>query len=239
MNKKRLLMLMGNTPTYFQKIKSTSPIMLLPLWDDVGSASVLDISGNGLNGVPIDVQLGSSGIGDGKTSALLNGTSSVIDIYSAGLNAVFPKSEGSLMICGKIGADEWTDGTGRRFVSITQDSNNRLYVSKSSSNNIIECYYIANSVSKAINVNCNLTSWVNIIITWSLSNDRFRVYLNSSQSGVDQTSLGTWAAGNLLVAETVLGARTKTGANWFKGNLAYFALWNKELTQAEIDKCFF
>lgn len=235
--RKLVLLLTRRGPLPFSTIvRGLGPIQYLPL-NDASGLIADDASANNLDGAYTDVMLGTTGIGDGDTAATFNGTTSKCNVYSAGLVSAFNPLEGSILIYGKVsGAGVWTDGTSRRLVNLYADNNNIVYISKASVNNLIECYYRAGGISKGANIITSTTDWFCVVLTWSKSNDRARVYFNSFQNGSDLTGLGTWA-GNLANFSYV-GARD-TNSNVWSGDLAHYALYDRELTQAEIDRVFF
>ena len=102
---------------YYEEIKYMLGDDLLAYWmmaEDSGPTGI-DSSGNGRDGTYSNVTLGQSGIGDGKTAASFNGTSSNLDVYSAGLSSVFPGDEGSFIIWSKMSSAVWADSTRRVF----------------------------------------------------------------------------------------------------------------------------
>lgn len=97
---------------YYRKVKKiwgSSLIGYWPVWDGFGSSVARDISGNNRNGIYNNVILGQSGIGDGRTSGLYNGSTSFINIYSSTLANAFNGLEGLLITCQRLDAS-WTEG---------------------------------------------------------------------------------------------------------------------------------
>lgn len=163
---------------------------------------------------------------------LWDGATSLCNMPQAALNTKFNPDLGSVSIWGKVlNAAEWTSGSSGRLLQLFADNSNRLYISKSSSNNLIECSYQAGGTAKGINISTTTTDWFNVVVTWDTANDRLRIYFNGSQEGADQTSLGTWAGS--LIGFCNIGA-SAAGSIMFSGWLAHCAIFDKELTADEI-----
>lgn len=202
-----------------------------PLWEPSG-VTAYDISGRGHHGVHTGVTLGETGIGDGHTSPLYDGTNDFTNIYSAGLGADFNGAEGTLMIWAKVAnAGVWTDGTFDTPVDFKVDVSNRVVFSKRNVDNRTQCFYIAGGTTDSVVITMSLTGWFSLAMTWSASNDEVIVYLDGVQSGATQTGLGTWAG---EPGTALIGSEPVAPFNPWSGNLAYAALGARALTPAQI-----
>ena len=83
-----LMMPFVNYVTYTGKIQALGPIAYWPLSEASGT-TIVDASGNARNGAYTAVTLGQAGIGDGRTSASFDGSTSFGDLYSASLAGAF------------------------------------------------------------------------------------------------------------------------------------------------------
>lgn len=219
--------------TYTQRVRALSPIAYWPLADPSGTVAT-DASGNGRNGTYSGVTLGVPGIGDGRTAASFNGTSSFCNVYSTSLRDAFGTAEGSIAVWFKVsGSGVWTDGAVRRIVSFQVDAGNRAYMEKPSGSNVLTLNYNAGSTNKTITkTSFSATGWTHICMTWSKSADRFAAYINGVIEPT-QTGLGTWA-GTLLSTNCNIGANATTPTSLWSGNLAHVAVFNRPLTANEI-----
>lgn len=198
-----------------------------------GSVS-LDSSPEGNNGAYTGVTLGAAGIGDGHTAASFDGTTSFNNIYSAGLAADFTPSEFTLALWAKVsGAGVWTDGVSRRLAILTADASNRVFFTKSATNNTLSFNYLAGATNTNLSVTLSDTAYVHVALTVSKAADAAILYVNGVQSGVTQTGLGVWV-GALASTLCCLGAGSTVPVNIYSGFLANGLLYNRALTATEI-----
>jgi hypothetical protein len=213
-----------------------SIIAYWPLWEPSGSVAN-DISGNARNGSYTGVALGQTGIGDGHTAPLFDGTADFVNVYSAGLAGAFSGVAGSLMTWGKVsGAGVWTDSTARYLLRLAADGNNQITLEKRSLNNTLRALYTANATVKGTSPVFSGLTWFHFAITWDKNagaDGQVLVFLNGAQSGATQTGLGVWA-GALAAATTVIGALDLLPSNGWSGYLAHVLLLNRAATPAEI-----
>jgi hypothetical protein len=190
---------------------------------------------NPLNGDHTGVQVGVAGNGRGiRYAARYDGGTTYTDIYSAELNSMFNPSKGTLIAWAKVsGAGVWTDGNNRFIVRLAADSANNIEIRKSNTNNQLRIDYDAGGISKVVGVSTSILDMFMIALTWDVTADEMKVYLNGEQQGVTQTGLGTWV-GNLLATETVIGAASVTPTLIWDGDIAYVSLYDEVLTQSEI-----
>lgn len=216
--------LLGGGQQYWQRIKSifgASVIQILPLKVDA-----LDKSGNGRNGAATAVTY------DG-TGATLDGLTSYINIYSAGLAAAFSGLEGSAMMWAKVsGAGVWADGSLDWLILLKCDANNYISLYKNTAANQIVMDAIMGGTLKSRNVATSSTDWMHLAITWSDSNDRMGVYYNGALVTGLLSPIGTWV-GALAVGQVLIGASPTAGRVW-NGKLTDWVLLNKEASAAQI-----
>lgn len=225
---------------YTNKVKATASANLIGYWplaEAAGATVAVDESGNGRNGAykasgePI---AGQTGIGDGRTSDLFDGSNDFIDLYSASLAAAFNNGELTVAIWFKEATGALTDGTTDRAVVLQADASNRVTLGKSNVNNQCNGSYIAGGTTKSLNVTVSDTNWHFLALTVSKSADQVKVYLDGAQIGATATGLGVWA-GALASATTCLGSASSTApGNVHNGNLAHAMLWTTPLSAAQI-----
>ena len=221
----RAAVVMGQKP-HWQKLLASAPIQLLPGWEASGLVAT-DISGNGRNGAypASGVTYSQPGIGDGRTSVLLDGSAGYINAYSAGLAAAFNGAEGAIAISAKVAnVGVWTDGVTRALFNFRADANNRIFAWKNA-NNSIDLNYYAGGTQKAVTLgSLTATTWLRFLLCWSKSGNKMEAYKNDGvQIGATQTGLGTWA-GSLSATLSCFGAIANTPSNVWAGNIAYGAI---------------
>lgn len=231
--RRRNLLLFGGNPAlrYTNKVKALGPIAYWPLAGASG-ATATDESGNGRNGTYSNVTLGATGIGDGRTAASYNGTSSFGNVFSAGFAGAVNGSAGTLMVWLKVSAvGVWSDSTNRQIVEIGDGSNNRLTISKPAAASTLRAFYRAGGTSKNVDIATSSTGWLHVAMTWSSVADQMIAYFNGTQSGATQTTLGVWGAAPTVA---LLGAFTAAPTVLWSGDLAHVALFGSALSAAQI-----
>lgn len=219
---------------YTNKVIALAPIAYYP-FAELSGTTVTDESGNGRNGAYTNVTLGAPGIGDGRTAATYNGTSSVGNVYSAGLAGAFSGAEGTVALWCKVsGAGVWTDATVRRLLVFAADGNNiaRIYRSTTNGQIVFQCFFAATNTVVNLTT-ASPTGWFHVALVWSKSNNRMQAYFNGAQTGGDQTPIGTYA-GTLTSTSAVLGSNASTAANVWSGDQAHAAIWASALSAAQI-----
>lgn len=217
---------------YTNKIVGLGPIGYWPQAESSGT-TIVDESGNARNGIYSNVTLGAVGIGDGRTAASYNGTTSYGNIYTAGLAAAFNGSELSILLWFQMsGSGVWTDGLTRRCIYVAADASNYVRMFKGSINNNFQWTYNAGGTVKGASTSMSPTTWQHVAITVSKANDRMRAYLNGT-SIATLTGLGVWA-GTPASTTCVIGATTTVPVEVHSGLLAHTAIFDRELSAAEI-----
>ena len=222
---------------YAAKVKGIASANLIGYWPlaEPSGTTIVDESGNARNGAYTSVTLGQQGIGDGRTAATFNGTTSTGNVYGASLAGAFNGAEGTFTAWLQMsGAGVWTDAAIRRYATFTVDANNIIALFKHSTNNTIRCDYKAGSTLSSVSSTAvgGSTAWFHVAITWSNAADQVKVYINGAQVGATQTGLGTWA-GALSVGGAKIGS-AETAANFWSGNEADAALWTTPLSAAQV-----
>lgn len=219
---------------YTNKVKALSPIAYWPLAESSGTI-IVDESGNGRNGTYTGVDLGQTGIGDGRTCPLFDGVNDVGNVFSASLQGAFNGSEGTIALWAKVsGSGVWTDAATRWCAIFRVDGNNLVGIQRSTTNNRLQVTYIAGATNKTITKDSlTTTNWMHVAITWSKAADQVIMYFGGVQNGATLTVLGTWA-GSLATTATNIGARFTTPDQIWDGYLAHVALWTTPLNSTQI-----
>lgn len=222
---------------YHQKLLSLfagNIIAFYPLFETSGSLAV-DLSGSNRHGAYSGVSLAHTQGPRGRAAGLWDGVNDYCDIYSASLNAAFNGNEGSLLLWLRVSnAGVWSDVTLRRVVMLYSNGTNYIILAKTTTNNMLQFSHAGSGAGKnaAYNGMAGNTNWFHAACTWSLSNNRIRLYLNGSQVA-SQTGIGAWS-GNLSSAQTLIGATDKTPNHVWNGWIGYVLLLNREAFPAEV-----
>jgi hypothetical protein len=235
--------MLGAKAHYWQRIKALYGANLVahwPLWEPVGTTgagSVKDIAGSDYNGTPTAITFGGTGMGDGRTSAAYDGSTSKLTVLSAELAAAFNGAAGTLMLWAKVSAaGVWTDGVFRRAFNFQVNAQNYIQILRGG-NGQLYYYYSAGNVLESVTLgSLSTTDWMHLAITWDLAagaDGEVKAYYNGSQTGATQTSLGTWA-GTIVAAN--IGSSTTDPTNVWSGSLAHAILLNRAATAAEVLK---
>jgi len=220
--------------SYADKVNSIAgnrPVGYWPLWEQTGAVAT-DISGSAHHGAYTGVTLGQTGIGDGRTCPLFDGTNDYVDVYSASLAAAWPG--GTITTAGWLkvsAAGVWTDTNIRNVTRFLVDGNNYNQMYSDGVGNLV--YNIkSGGVNKAIiQAMGGTTAWVHVAQT--LGGGNMKAYMNGVQSGLTQAGLGAWV-GAPIITECVLGATNITPGSVWSGYLAHWAIWNTALSDAQI-----
>lgn len=224
-------------PSVLTQWMSIEPANLLAFWmlNENGGSTIINRapSGAGYNGAYTSVSWTQvSAIGE--PAATFDGTTSYGNLYTSALAAAFNGAAGTVAIWFKVsGAGVWTDATDRNLFALRSDNNNRVFILKSATSNLLSYRYHAGAVVESVDTTLSSTALCHAAITWDKVADEVKCYLNGVQIGATQTGLGTWA-GSLNSATTVVGARIIPIANGFSGGLSNMAIYSKALPATQI-----
>ena len=224
-----------NGMSYTNKVYALAPLAYWPMAEASG-ATALDASGNARNGAYTGVTLGQAGIGDGRSSASFDASTSYNNVFGASLSAAFNGAEGTLSIWCKVsGAGVWTDGVTRRVMYFLVNASNRVGILKPTTSNEIDCLYVAGGVSLgAGKTSFSSVDWFHAGLTWSKAADQMIFYINGIAITPVSTGLGVFA-GSLSSTQTLIGSlNTGAAAQVWSGLLAHAALWNTPLSAGQI-----
>jgi hypothetical protein len=222
---------------YSAKVLGYGPIAYWPLDEASGSAALCHVN-PAQNGAFTGVTLGQTGIGDGGTCPLFDGTNDFCNIYSTTLNSVLSKTKFSALAWFKVDSvAQWTDGGVRYVLCFVVDASNAIMMRKSSQNNYFRWYYKAGGTNKnVLKTGITETGWVFTGMTVDTVADQLKAYWFvdgvGGQVGATTTLLGTWA-GDLQATYSHIGAYSTTPTNPWYGHLAHVALYNDVLTLAD------
>ena len=215
---------------YSDHVLDTQPDHLIaywPLWESSGSVAN-DESGNNLDGTVTGATWGADGIGDGRTALRFDGSGDRVNIYSAGLNSAFNGQEGTILLWLRV--DSWgADSTHRDPIRIYVDENNLIEFIKNSAGGTLQLLHRMGSYQRYVTISMSGTTWLCVACTWSKSANKFRAYLNGTQTGATQTMDGTWT-GSLSSSNCAIGAGNSTASfrPWL-GDLGHVAVWDVAL----------
>jgi len=213
---------------YALRVLALGPIAYYQL-DEASGTTALDTAGSGYHGTYVNAAPGGTGIGDGQTGATFDGTGDVVTIGAAASH--IDGDEGSILVWGKTAA--WTDATLRYLVRFVADSADEVQIAKGTTNNQLIFRRISTDpVSVTSTALAGSTSYFCAILTWSVSGDALKAYINGAQVGTTQTGLQT-LDGTILSTKALIGAGTNAGANSWSGGIAHVAIFDRVLSGAE------
>lgn len=215
--------------SYTDLVKSLNPIQHLPIDEVLGATDAQDSTTNNRDGAYTAVALNKIGINPQEKSGYFDGTSSVLDAFSAGLASAFDFDEGSILLWAKPDASVW-GGADRNILQIKTDANNLLSIGLVSGN-VVWSYKSAGTavtVSVAASDTQFEYNWMPFVITWSKSAGRLRAYVFGTRTGARAAIAEQWVGS---ITEAAVGGIT--GAFW-KGYLSHFAIWDSELSKENI-----
>jgi len=220
------------TGTMNDLIAALAPIAHWHLGDPSGA--VADDPIGGYDGAYAGTHtLAQAGIGDGSLSTLFSGGRVSLATPIASLDTPFNPAEGSLLLCLKIAnAGVWTDGTADVPANFGVDGSNRFFVEKLTTSNQIRLRYLGGGVPIWVDFIISTTEWFQLVMTWKVSTNEFRVYFNGQQIGGTQTPMPTWVGA--LSAGSLMDVDMASSVLPWLGNGAKVALWNVALTPTQV-----
>jgi hypothetical protein len=232
----RLARALCDGPTYFDTVLATAPANLISYWpldEMVGDTTTLDYSSRANNGTYLGPTLGQSGIGDGRTCPLFDGTNDIVNVYSIGLASDFDGQEGTMAAWVKVrDASVWTDRLSRNVFRLEGSSQNNVFMSKDAGRALLVFAFAAGGIRSMVRFRSLNVDWFHAALTWSKSADQVAGYVNGVEIG-SISSIGAWSQ-PLHPARCVIGGRNALGGSPFSGWLAHVALWTTPLTADEI-----
>lgn len=216
-----------NKINYTQLVQLLGPIAGWPQAEASGT-TIIDESGNGSNGVYTAVTLGATGIGDGRTSARYNGTTSIGNVQGVSFAAAFNGQECSVLIWPKVSASGvWSDATNREMCRFLADGSNFVILRKTTTTGQIGLFYTAGGTAKsALESSVSDLNFMPIVATISKTADTMRLWRNGIISATT-TTLGTFAG-------TPTASLIGTGSGVWSGDEAHCWVWARALTAAEV-----
>lgn len=221
------------TFNYTNKVKNLSPIAYWPLDENIGSIAN-DASGNNRNGIYSGVTLNQAGIGDGRTGVIFDGINDFIDIYSNGLNSAFNGAEGTIMLWIRVSnSSVWNDSSQRYLIRMFMNSTNEIRILKTANNNQIATERKGSGIAKTALITISSTNWIQIVLTWSITENKQCTFVNGLQVGSTLTDLPA-ITGILTNTGTIIGSlSTSPSLVWF-GSIAHVAIWSYALNPTTI-----
>lgn len=224
--------------SYSDKVNALSPIAYWRLSETVGPTADNYEGTAARDGTYINTPtLNQTGIGDGLPAPTFAYASSEnVDIYSTSLNTAFDGATGSVAGWVQVsGSSIWTDGNRHYMVRIQVDGNNLLLIRKRDTNNTVLFYRVGGGTAETVSVGGqSSTDWMHFAMTWKEADGgEFKAYINGSQVGSTQTSLGAWT-GSLVSTNCVCFAASTAGGDSWDGGGAHWSVFATVLTDPNI-----
>lgn len=215
----RALLGSRNPLAYTNKVRSFAPLAYWPLADATGSVAT-DASGNGRNGTYSNVTLGVPGIGDGRTAASFNGTSSYVDIYAA-ISGVIPYDEGSISVWVR---DTALDVSTRQAIGWRKPDVRWQLIQTD-----LKRPAISRAAVSVSDVTDFAPVWTHLCATWSVVGNSLKLYRNGVSVGTPSTA--ATISGAITVGWCNIGCLFPGAQHW-GGDIAHAAVFNTPLSAA-------
>ena len=230
-------MAIGLALNYKDKVKSIRPESLIayyPLDEERGTA-IGDHSLQANHGTATSVILADDTGPDGLPAPRFDGTNSYINIYSSALDTDFSETTGSASVWVRVLNSAQLENTTRRgILALGADTSNIVYIERTTTANTFRIAYIGGGTTDSVSPTFYKDGsyeipWVHLGVTWDVTNNELKAYVNGVQSGTTQASLGTWS-GALASTLCTIGAINTTPASGWSGWIKHVAIWNAELS---------
>jgi hypothetical protein len=116
-------------------------------------------------------------------------------VYDATSN-INPDTAGTIEFWFRAESDFWEDGLSNVLFNTRVDTNNRIRINNPTSDDLKLNHRAGGTPSVGIQSDISdgwSTEWHHIVLTWSVSTDELKVFIDGAQLGTTQTGLGTWA----------------------------------------------
>ena len=216
----------GGNPTYIEKIVGlfgANLIQYLPFDDAAGSATARDASGNSRPGANTDITAGSTPLGTGHTSYSFNGSSSIVNPFSAGLAGAYSDALVSIGFFYK-GVGSWT--AGEYFMEYRYNATNRWMIYTNATGVTFGHRTEAETVS--VTSAASHTNVIHLMVT--LNGTNMIAYLNGAP--VDTRAYTTWGQ-----ALTYTRIGSFAGSNFLDGNFSDVITLDRVATPVEVAIC--
>lgn len=230
----------GQSAPMSARILGTQAASLIGYWklNEPSGTTADDVSTTNADGTYSGTfTLGQTGIGDGLTSTLFDGTSGRVSLATPLTSidtAIGDKSKGTLFAWVKVAsAGVWSDATIRGIVHLGADASNRFFINKNNTTNELAFSHRAGATVKTVTTTLSTTAFFSVALTWDKVADEVKAYVNGAQVGTTQTALGVFA-GTLASGFSAIGDSSSAGSQPFSGNLAHVAAWKVALTATEL-----
>ncbi len=227
--------------SYIDKIRSLfgGNLIWFPAMKEQSGTTVQDYSGRGYTGTYSgDVTLANANGPDGQACPTFGGTNSNMLPTAGTITA--------LNGAGVFNPSEFTLGIWFRYNNVTYLNNatsyinaefgaglaNRIMIYKSAANTIRVYFALgASSVNRNVLTAFTALTWQSVIMTGSVSNNKFIGYANGTAVGADQAYPADAFVGALSASWCRIG--DSNGAPYFPGNMALLFLTNSYCTPAQ------
>jgi hypothetical protein len=165
-----------------------------------------------------------SGIGDGLTAPLFDGTQDVVNFYSSELNTAWDQSDCAVMIWTKVlNSGIWTDSARRTHFILQTDDSGSIQNQKRELDNTVESKFQGGGTTNFVQQTSQTdTDWVCWLLLVDEDTDSQDVYKDGVEVH-DGIFNGTWS-GDLQSNRAAIGAGGSAGGNWWSGYLAHMVI---------------
>lgn len=218
---------------YIDRVLGTGPVGYWPMWETAG-VPVENLVNPAQPGAYVNAPTLANGTAPGGSACpWFDGAAD----YANFNNAVGPldETEGTMAIWARAhNAGVWTDGQDRILGEFGQSfgPNDMQLMRKTIANNTLYLERTATAVTDSVTYNpFSSTDWFHAACTWSESADELKFFVNGSQVGLTQVTIGAWG----VAADIIRIASADGISEFWHGWLAHFALWDTPLPPATIE----
>ncbi|HLC04812.1 MAG TPA: hypothetical protein VJK02_17390 [Anaerolineales bacterium] len=225
------------TQTYIEKVLSYSPLAYWPLNETSGTVADNAEGTASMDGAYLNTPtLNQAGIGDGEGAPLFAPVSvENVNIYSAALRDAWDFNSGTVQIWARVrAASVWSDSTYRCFLTFGDYSTEYVQIGKTNAANTLRLFYYADATADSVTTTLSTTDWFHLAMTWDLTADELKFFVNGSQVGSTQTGLGVWNAAFTTSGCRIAAAGPNSWDQLWDGYAAHPAVFTSVLSDPNI-----
>lgn len=210
--------------TYQTKVLSYNPYAYWPLTEVSGMVANCLVN-SGQDGIYLGLTLNDTTFLDESPAPYFDGINDCVDILSATLNSAMQGNidEGAFLIWWK--KPNWNSEIRSVFDLRTISDNDHIMLSTTNTVGQIEHLQKADGAPASYNyITSQPTDWQVTMITWSKSNNYWKVYLAGTEIYAT-TYIGDWTG---VLALGSIGSNYSGNGKFWQGNIANVALFNTE-----------
>lgn len=171
----------------------------------------------------------------GEPAAFIS-LNSGVNAYSTTFNTFFDGNKGSLLLWIRTSGLIWTSGNEHWIFRAEVDSNNKIWIYKSTTDGQIVASITANGVTRTATLSgLTTTDWFSLGLTWSNDDRQILLYINGEVRAVDIFYTQPFT-GSLSSFGVIFGAETLAGVDALSSDIAYAAIWDYKIPSSTFSR---